>query len=264
MNTGLHDELAGLNAVVTGSSSGIGRAIALELASAGANVLVHAGRSREAAEAVASEIVAIGPAAHVVVQDIAEVDGQDALFADVQRCFDAVDIWVNVAGADVLTGEAAAWSFERKLELLWRVDVVATTRLSRLAGEWMRSSGSLRKSLPAILTIGWDQVEFGMAGDSGQLFAATKGAVMAFTRSLSLSLAPDVRVNCLAPGWIRTAWAENASQKWQQRAVRECQLDRWGTPQEVARAARFLVSPQASFITGQIVNANGGFKPRHE
>ena len=83
---------------------------------------------------------------------------------------------------------------------------------------------------------------------------------MAFSQSLAQSLAPRVRVNCLAPGWIKTAWGEQASDSWQQRAVREALLERWGTPQDVATAARFLVSPAAAFITGQVIPVNGGFR----
>ena len=73
----------------------------------------------------------------------------------------------------------------------------------------------------AIVTMGWDQAETGMEGDSGELFAATKGAIMAFTRSLALSLAPSVRVNALAPGWIKTEWGEGASQAWHERVLHE-------------------------------------------
>jgi 3-oxoacyl-[acyl-carrier protein] reductase len=76
--------------------------------------------------------------------------------------------------------------------------------------------------------MGWDQAETGMGGDSGQLFAAAKGAVMAFTRSLAVHLAPAVRVNCLAPGWVRTAWGERASDVWQERVWRETPLGRRG------------------------------------
>ena len=110
----------------------------------------------------------------------------------------------------------------------------------------------------AILNMGWDQADVGMGGDSGEMFAAVKGAVMAFTRSLARSLAPHVRVNCLAPGWIRTAWSETASDYWQRRARRESLLQRWGTPEDVAATARFLVSPAASFITGEVIAVNGG------
>jgi 3-oxoacyl-[acyl-carrier protein] reductase len=111
-----------------------------------------------------------------------------------------------------------------------------------------------------ILNIGWDQADLGMAGDSGELFAATKGAVMAFTRSLAASLAPQVRVNCIAPGWIKTAWGEHASAAWQERAVQESLRGRWGTPEDVAAVARFLASPAADFITGQVIHVNGGWR----
>jgi NAD(P)-dependent dehydrogenase (short-subunit alcohol dehydrogenase family) len=67
-----------------------------------------------------------------------------------------------------------------------------------------------------------------------------------------------VRVNCLAPGWIRTAWGEGASARWQERVRRETPLGRWGTPEDVAQAARWLVSPAAAFVTGQIIRVNGG------
>ena len=163
---------------------------------------------------------------------------------------------MNNAGADCLTGEAREWSFERKLEQLLHTDVVATLRLSRLAGSKMKKQGS-----GVIINMGWDQALTGMAGDSGELFSAAKGAVMAFSKSLALSLAPEVRVNCLAPGWIKTDWGEGASEYWQERAKKECALGRWGEPRDVARVARFLASPAAEFITGQTLSVNGGWKP---
>ncbi len=110
----------------------------------------------------------------------------------------------------------------------------------------------------AIVTMGWDQAETGMEGDSGELFAATKGAIMSFTRSLALSLAPAVRVNALAPGWIKTAWGAGASAPWHDRVLKETPLARWGTPDDVAQVACFLVSPAAAFVTGQILRVNGG------
>lgn len=247
-------ELASAVAVVTGSSSGIGRAIALELASAGAAVVVHARRSREAAEDTAAAIRAQGGEALVLMADLGDPAGQERLVAEAWRWRGSPTVWVNNAGVDLLTGEAARWPFERKLEALWQVDVTATIRLSRLAGRRMKESGG-----GVILNMGWDGAGRGMEGDSGELFASAKGAVMAFTRSLARSLAPEVRVNCLAPGWIKTAWGERAGQTWQARAAGECLLRRWGTPEDVARVARFLVSPAASFITGQIVEVNGGF-----
>jgi 3-oxoacyl-[acyl-carrier protein] reductase len=244
--------LKGQAAVVTGSSSGIGRAIALELASAGANVLVHARRNRRDAEHVAHHAQSLGRETHVVLADLAEPSEQDRL-VDIAWDWRPIDIWINNAGADVLTGEAAEWSFEDKLAALWKVDVVASLRLSRAAGQRMREHGH-----GVILNMGWDQANTGMAGDSGEFFAAVKGAVMAATRSLAKSLAPQVRVNCIAPGWIRTDWGRQASAEWQERAKRESLLARWGEPEDVARAACFLVSPAASFINGQIIPINGG------
>jgi 3-oxoacyl-[acyl-carrier protein] reductase len=111
-----------------------------------------------------------------------------------------------------------------------------------------------------IINIGWDQTQGGMEGDSGEMFSAVKGAVTAFTGSLAKSLAPRVRVNCLAPGWIRTQWGEQASRYWQERARNESLLNRWGTPEDVAQAACFLASPAANFMTGQTLKINGGFR----
>ncbi len=255
MDNSPQKELEGLTAVVTGSSRGIGRAIALELASAGAAVLVHARAARRAAEEVAQEVRATGSAATVRLGDLAASENRTALVEAAWSWREKIDIWVNNAGADVLTGEAAGWSFDRKLEELWRVDVAGTLGLGRLAGQRMQAQGG-----GVLLNIGWDGAERGMAGPSGQLFAAAKGAIMAFSRSLAQSLAPEVRVNCLAPGWIKTSWGEAASDYWQRRAAAESLLGRWGTPQDVARAARFLVSPAASFVTGEIVHVNGGFR----
>jgi 3-oxoacyl-[acyl-carrier protein] reductase len=153
----------------------------------------------------------------------------------------------------LLTGPASRLDYSEKLQLLFEVDICGTVQLAREAGRRMHQAGR-----GVILNIGWDQAERGMAGESGELFAAAKSAVMGFTRSLALSLAPKVRVNCIAPGWIRTAWGEQASATWQQRVLAETPLARWGAPEDVAWLARFLVSDQAAYITGQVINANGG------
>lgn len=249
--------LGGQIGVVTGASGGIGRAIALALAQGGANVVVHGFRRQRAAEATAEEIRALGRQATVLLADVADLPARGQLIDAAWGWRGGIDIWVNCAGADVLTGEAARWDFERKLAALWQVDVAATIACSRAVGDRMKARGK-----GVIINIGWDQAEQGMAGDSGQMFAAAKGAVMAFTRSLAQSLAPEVRANCIAPGWIRTAWGERASDYWQERAVRQSLRGRWGTPEDVARTAAFLASPAADFISGQVIPVNGGF--RHE
>ena len=245
-------ELAWMRAVVTGSTSGMGRAIALELASAGVDVLVH-GRRSESAAAVADQIRARGVHSRAILADLREPQRCQELVETAWKELGRIEIWINNAGADTLTGEAAGWSFERKLAELLAVDVTATMLLSREAGRRMREMGN-----GVIINIGWDQAETGMEGDSGQLFGTAKGAVMAFSKSLAVSLAPQVRVNCLAPGWIRTAWGESASSRWQERVRRETPLQRWGMPEDVARTVRWLVSPAAAHITGQVIRINGG------
>ncbi len=110
------------------------------------------------------------------------------------------DAWIHLAGADLLTGPEARWPFEQKLDLITRVDLVGTILTTREAGRRMFEAGR-----GSIVTIGWDQSATGMEGDSGEIFAAIKGGVAAFSRSLAKSLGPVVRVNCVAPGWIKTA-----------------------------------------------------------
>jgi 2-amino-4-hydroxy-6-hydroxymethyldihydropteridine diphosphokinase len=245
-------ELSGKRALVTGSTGGIGRAIALELASAGADVIIH-GRRVDALEVGLLEVQRQGVRGGHIQVNFRDRFACESFARQAWSVWGGIDIWVNNAGTDTLTGEAGSWSFERKLQELWAVDVSATIALSRHVGQRMKQSGG-----GVIINMGWDQAETGMEGDSGQLFAAAKGAVMAFTKSLAVSLAPEVRVNCLAPGWIKTAWGERASEKWQDRAKRESLLKRWGTPEDVAKTARWLASPAAAFITGQIIRVNGG------
>lgn len=240
-------------AVVTGSSSGIGRAIALEFAHAGADLVIHAHRSRERAEQVAAEIQSLGRRVWVLLADLSTPDGLTEFQQAVWEQVSTVDVWVNNAGADLLTGPAADWDFATKLQRLLDVDVRSSVLLSHEVGQRMKSAGH-----GVILNIGWDQADRGMEGNSGELFAAAKNAIMGFTRSLAVSLAPEVRVNCIAPGWIRTAWGDSASETWQSRVLRETPLQRWGLPEDIARLARFLASDDASYLTGQVINANGG------
>lgn len=245
-------DLSGRRALVTGASRGIGRAIALELARAGSDVVIHHRNSPELAEEVVGELQAGQRRACALAFDLRREQDLEPFIERAWSVFGSLDIWVNNAGADLLTGPEARLPFHEKLQLLYEVDIRAAALLSRLAGERMRPAGGV------ILNIGWDQADRGMEGDSGQLFALSKSAVMGFTRSLAVSLAPQVRVNCIAPGWIRTAWGETAGSHWQQRVIRETPLQRWGTPEDVARLARFLVSDEAAYITGQVINANGG------
>jgi len=246
-------ELDGHRVAVLGSTSGIGRATALELARAGADVIVHGRTPSRAAEEVAEAVRGLGRRSAILAADLADREAGDRLVEAAWSTWDGLDAWLHLAGADTLTGPGSKRPFDAKLDTLWAVDVAATVRLCRDVGRRMKARGR-----GTIVTMGWDQAETGMGGDSGELFAATKGAILAFTRSLALSLAPEVRVNALAPGWIRTAWGESAPPAWQERVLRETPLGRWGTPDDVARAARYLVGPHATFLTGQILRVNGG------
>jgi len=245
-------DLSNKRIVVTGSSSGIGRAIAIECAKAGATVVISYRRSKDQAASVALEIEEMGHAASVIPVDIADARSRHN-FADECFKFGPVDAIVNNAGADLLTGELKDADFSVKLQTLLNVDVTGTIELSRAFGERF-----VEQCHGCILNIGWDQSDRGMEGDSGELFAAAKNAIMGFTRSLSLSVAPIVRVNCIAPGWIRTAWGEETGDYWQQRVMVETPLKRWGTPQDIANMARYLLSDDAAYITGQVINVNGG------
>ena len=245
--------LAGRTALVTGSASGIGRAVALKFAAAGADVHLHTRANQAGLEEVRLRIAELGRGGRDFMFDLADPAACRQLVDDAWQA-GPIDVWMNNAGVDILTGEAASWSFEQKLAALWQVDVAGTIALSREVGERMTERGS-----GVIINMGWDQADVGMEGDSGQMFATIKGAVMAFTRSLARTLAPQVRVNCLAPGWIATKWSGEASDYWNRRARGEALLDRWGTPDDVAAAALFLASDQSQFITGHTLPVNGGF-----
>jgi 3-oxoacyl-[acyl-carrier protein] reductase len=240
--------LEGLRAVVTGGSSGIGRAIAETYAAAGAVVLLTHRASPESAREVAD---AIG--ARVRQADLATRDDCERLVADAREELGRIDVWVNNAGADVLTGAAAAWEWERKLDVLLAVDLKGTIACSYAIGEVMRDQGG-----GAIVNMSWDHATTGMAGENPQLFAAVKGGVLAFSKSLARALAPDVRVNVLCPGWIETAFGEHADPDFRRSVADSTPLGRWGRPQDVAGAALYLASPEAAFVTGQALCVNGG------
>jgi 3-oxoacyl-[acyl-carrier protein] reductase len=241
--------LAGLRTVVTGASSGIGRAIAVAFAAAGARVGIGFCRSSEAARALASEL---GPAHPLLQADLSTPDGCASIVKDAFAALDNVDVWVNNAGADVLTGDAAGWPAERKLQALLELDLKATIRCSRLVAARMRPGG-------CILNLGWDHATVdGMAGDDPELFAAVKAGVLGFSKSFARSVAPDVRVNVLCPGWIETAFGAGADRDFYAEVAANTPLGRWGRPQDVAGAAVWLASPAAAFVTGQAVNLNGG------
>lgn len=252
------DFLTGRVALVTGASSGIGQAIAVRLAQAGCDLIIHYNENRSGALETAGIASEFGRSTTLLQCDLSNSEHVNRFTEKAWSWRSRLDLLINNAGGDVLTTERKDWSFEEKLDYLWNLDVRSSIRVSRALGERMRNQ--TLPSLPAIFNIGWDQAELGQAGDSGQMFSTIKGAIMAFTRSLAKSLAPEVRVNCVAPGWIRTSWGESTSEYWNDRAVNESLLKRWGTPEDVANVICFLASDAGEFINGQVIPVNGGIR----
>ncbi len=248
--------------VVTGASSGIGAAIALQFAEPGVHLVLLGNRNLQGLQQVATAARSHQATVRCLVADLKDPSLFPTLVSSIFEWRGRVDVWCNIAGSDVLTGDARHASFQDKLEWLWQVDVRATMLLSRLASERMAIQKASIGGIPTILNVGWDQAEMGMEGESGQYFSATKSAIMSFSRSLAKSVGPKVRVNCLAPGWIKTSWGHAAPTEWDQRARNESSLGRWGTPQDVAQVAYFLASSQGEFINGQVIAINGGWKHR--
>jgi 3-oxoacyl-[acyl-carrier protein] reductase len=245
--------LGGQAAVVTGASRGIGRAIALTLAREGARVVVNHARSPELADTLVAEIRAAGGEALAARADVSRLEEVDGLLGAALEAFGRVDAWVNNAGADILTGEARAWPAERQWDEVMAVDLKGTWLCSRAAAEAMRRGGG-----GVIVNFSWDHVAHGMGNPTAAIYAAAKGGVAAMSRSLAREFAPEVRVNVVAPGWIRTEWLDGAGAEVQHRVAEATPLGRPGTPDDVAGAVAFLASAEAKFITGQTLAVNGG------
>jgi 3-oxoacyl-[acyl-carrier protein] reductase len=246
--------LAGKVVVVTGGSSGIGRAIALRCASAGADVIITYRRNRQGADEVAVALIAMGRRVEALQVDIAREEDITRLAREARDRFGRVDVWINNAGADILTGEARGRTPLEKLDLLLAVDVRGTVLASWAAAKLMREQG--RSGV--IINMSWDHVSLGLAGENPVLYSAAKGAVMSFSKSFAREVAPDIRVNILAPGFIETAFGQDADARFRNEVIEKTPLRRWGTPDDVAAAALFLASDEAKFMTGQMIMVNGG------
>jgi|SRR6516162_6154704 3-oxoacyl-[acyl-carrier protein] reductase len=244
--------LAGRAVLVTGASSGIGRAIALAAARSGADVAITYRVNESGALDVEREIKGLGRRAFVSQLDLADDRSVRALGPAVRGAFGRLDVWINNAGADILTGANAKLPPTEKLDLLLRVDLRGTMLASWHAAELLEDGG-------AIINMSWDHVLAGMPGTNPQMYAAVKGGVLAFSKSLARTLAPRIRVNVLAPGWIATAFSEQEMETDARRAAEDsAPMKRLGTPEDVAAAAMFLASPGASFITGETILVGGG------
>jgi len=245
--------LAGKVAVVTGASSGIGQAIALACAKAGADLVVSYQHNRQGIDETVRRVGEAGRVAVPVPVDVSREADVERLSRAVQEHFGRVDVWINNAGADILTGRGAKLSRAEKLELLLAVDVRGTVVASWAAVGLMRAGAG-----GVILNMSWDHVTQGMKGENPILYSVAKGAIASFSRSLAREVAPSIRVNILAPGFIETAFGEEADPTWREEVVARTPMARWGVPEDVAQAAVFLASDAAGFLTGQTLAVNGG------
>lgn len=254
MTDGPAPPLASLGVVVTGGASGIGRAIALAVARAGADVVLTYRTNEDGARQVEREIRAAGRRAQSIQADIADAPSIRVLASAAREALGRIDVWINNAGADILTGAGAALSDIEKLDRLLAVDVRGTVLASWQAAQVLgaQDGGGV------IINMSWDHVLVGMAGRNPELFAAAKGGVLAFSKSLARSLAPRVRVNVIAPGWIETSFGTGMDERHRLAIAESTPLKRWGTPDDVAAAAVFLASPAAAFLTGETILVGGG------
>ncbi len=245
--------LRGKRIVVTGASSGIGRAVALACAQEGAALVLNYRSSAAPTDALLAELKTRGCLAFAIGADVADPDAVAGLVTRAGAALGGIDGWCNIAGADILTGEGAKLADLEKLSRLIDTDLRGTMLCSWAVAPLLKASRG------CLLNTSWDLALSGMGGRNPEMFAAVKAGITGFTRALARSLAPEVRVNEIAPGWIATAFAEKDMDPGYRAAVEAATpLGRFGRVDDVANAAVFLLSDEAAFITGQTLKVNGG------
>lgn len=243
--------LYGKTVVVTGAGRGIGRTLALGFAEQGATVLVHYAYSRQGAEDVLQQIKTTDGYAALLQADLSQPEQITRFVKEAHSMLGSIDIWINNAGASANSRETQGMDEIAVFERLMAVDVMGAWQCSRQVEPLLRDGG-------CILTMGWDGAIAGAPGLTNQLYAMSKGAIMALTRCLAIEFAPRIRVNCIAPGWIENEWSGSLSEGTRQKMIHNVPMQRWGTAQDILDIALFLASPAASYITGQIIPVNGG------
>jgi 3-oxoacyl-[acyl-carrier protein] reductase len=241
--------LDGRTALVSGASRGIGEAVARHLAARGAGVVVAA-RSRDRLEALVAELAASGASAYPLELDIAEAEKVEEVLNTLPPEFAAVDIVVNNAGitADDLLVRMSLENWER---------VIRTNLTGAYAVTRALAKGMMRRRWGRIVSI---SSVVGLMGNAGQAnYAASKAGLVGFTKSLARELASrNITVNVVAPGYIRTAMTEQLSESSRDELQASIPLRRLGEPLDVAAAVGYLVSEEAGYVTGHVLNVSGG------
>ena len=242
--------LDGKIAVVTGASRGIGRAIALELASRGAFVVVNYNGSKDRAEEVKKEIKAAGGKAEVYQCNVSDFEKCQAFIQDVIKTYGRLDILVNNAGItrDGLLMKMSEADFDSVIE----TNLKGTFNTIRFASRQMLKQRSGR-------IINMSSV-VGIAGNAGQAnYASSKAGVIGLTKAVARELASrGITVNAIAPGFIETEMTEVLSDAVKEASVAQIPLGRFGKPEDIAKTAVFLASDDAGYITGQVIQVDGG------
>lgn len=236
--------------LVTGASRGIGRAIALALASKGFAVALNYAGSHDAAEAVKKEIEDAGGKAFTVQGDVSKSEDVDRIFKTVKDEFGGLDVLVNNAG---INRDAL---LIRMKESNWD-DVIATDLKSDFLTTKAAAAMMMRKRKGSIINI---SSVVGIMGNIGQAnYAAAKAGVIGLTKACAKEMAArNIRVNAVAPGFIETAMTDGIPEKIREGMIASIPMGRMGQPEDIARAVCFLASDDASYITGQVLVVDGG------
>jgi 3-oxoacyl-[acyl-carrier protein] reductase len=247
-----HFGLEKKRALVTGAGRGIGRAIAEALAAVGAEVLVHYNKSKDAAQNVVDTIQTNGGNAWTEGADLTDSTQTKALFQNIQARWGALDILVNNAGD--LVQRCSIEDFPDELiETVLRVNIHTALYSTREAIPLLRKGEN-----PGIINLSSVAAHNGGANNA-TLYATTKGAIHMFTRGLAKELAPNIRVNAIAPGVILTDFHRtHSTEEGLRGTAQRTPLQRLGDAEDMASAAVFLCGDGASFITGEVIEINGG------